>query len=145
MVSNDWQRTFLRKLEQAKKNWSGRLDKFLGDHVDQTFAHFEQFAAKSGIDVSAPKCEGSVRIFKFGLTENGYVIFRFGQRGIDRVEVRWELFLPGADKPKSDCNHLQIADADEHWITGQFQQGLDRLVSAFAELEPEKAPELVEA
>lgn len=133
---NEWQRTFLQKLEQGKKKWRKRLEEFLTDRVEPVFAEFEEFAVKNGFEVSAPKCDKSVRLFKFGLTENGYIIFRFGQRGVDRAEARYEAFLPGRDRPACEANHVQIVDADEHWVEHQFQQGLDHLVTEFVECDP---------
>lgn len=146
VATSEWQRTFLQKLEKGKQKWRKWLDEFLIERVDPVFADMEAFAAKNGIEVSAPKCDPSVRLFKFGLTENGYVIFWFGQRGIDRAEARYEMFLPGVAQPQQDNNHVQLVDADKKWVLFQFQQGLDQLVTAFAELGPVPSEEeLVEA
>jgi len=129
---NDWQRTFLQKLETAKKQWLHRFEQFAVDFVEPVFAGLDEFATSSGFHVSSPDCEPGTRIYKFALTENGYLLIMFRMQGLEGVEVCCESSVPGA-AAKVSTQQVNLGDATENWVEQRFQSGLDRFVTSFAE------------
>lgn len=127
----DWQQSFLQKLESAKRNWMHQFEDFAADHIEGVFCEFDDFVGKHGFNSAAPQCEAGTRLFKFELTENGYVMVAFRMRGLDRVEATAEFFVPGPGKPESMTSHMKMADAKAAWVRSQFEQALDRFVEAF--------------
>ncbi|MHC4065877.1 MAG: hypothetical protein ACYSUI_15460 [Planctomycetota bacterium] len=130
---NDWQRSFLQKLDTAKKQWQHRFEQFVSDYVEPVFHEFDDFSAKNGFHVSSPDCESGVRLYKFALTENGYLLVTFRMQGMEEVEVACDSFVPGVGGVEPSSKHIALCDANELWVQQQFQNGLDRFVTAFAE------------
>ncbi|MCP4249614.1 MAG: hypothetical protein GY778_21445, partial [bacterium] len=91
---NDWKRGFLQKLETAKKQWQHRFESFASQHLDPVFGEFDEFATGSGFCVSSPDCETGTRLYKFALTENGYVVITFRMQGLEEAEASCDSFVP---------------------------------------------------
>ena len=134
---NDWQRSFLGKLESAKKHWQQRFEDSANEHLEPVFERFAEFTRGNGFSVSAPDCEPGTRLFKFGLTENGYVLLTFRMRGLDGVSFTAEYFVPGPQNVESTQAETQVADAPDTWFQKLFERSLDRFVVAFGEASEE--------
>lgn len=130
---NEWQRSFLGKLESARKHWVQRFEETLDDHVQLVYDEFADFTSANGFQTSAPACETGARIFKFGLTENGYVLVSFHLRGLDAVEATAEFFVPGAANPEPTRARTSLEDVSAEWARRQFEKALDRFVVSFTE------------
>ncbi|MCH7812759.1 MAG: hypothetical protein IID40_01940 [Planctomycetes bacterium] len=130
---NDWQRGFLQKLETAKKQWLHRFEHFATEHLEPVFCEFDEFATGSGFGVSTPDCETGTRLYKFALTENGYVMITFRTRGLEEAEACCESFVPGVGALEPTTRRINLCDASDVWAKQQFQNALDRFVTAFAE------------
>ena len=128
---NDWQRSFLPKLEAAKKQWLHKFEDFATTLLEPVFSDFDNFATTHGFAVSAPACDSGMRLFKFGLTENGYVLFTFRMHGLEGVEVYSEVYVPSHDKEEPTCAQAILYNADRDWVSRQFQEGLDRFIVVF--------------
>ena len=129
----DWHRTFLHKLESAKKQWLHRFERFATEHLEPAFEEFAEFTTNNGFYVSTPDCEAGTRRYKFALTENGYALVTFQMKGLEQVEAAIEAFVPGqgAMDPAGRCTDLQ--QAGRSWVETQFQDGLDCFLTVFAE------------
>ena len=130
---NEWQRNFLHKLESAKKQWLHKFEEFAADFVEPAFLAFEEFAAGNGFRVTQQPCEPGHRIYKFALTENGYLLLTFRMRGLEEVEVRSELFMPGLGGMEPSTSYNGLCEAGEAWVEAQFQNNLDRFITHFGE------------
>ncbi len=130
---NDWQRGFLQKLESAKKQWLHRFEQFAADCIDSCAGRFDDFAAKNGFRVTQPSCEAGNRLFKFALTENGYVLIRFSMKGLEEAEASAELFIPGLGCLEPIDRTTNFCDAGEPWVEAQFQNALDAFITHFGE------------
>ncbi len=129
----DWQRTFLKKFEQAKKHWLLKFEEFANEVVEPTVRALEEFTTAHGFHVARPPCDPGHRIFKFGLTENGYVLVSVRMRGLEEVEVRAEVFVPGLGGRESSAYHTLLCDADQAWVENRFQECLDVFITLFGE------------
>ena len=130
---NDWQKSFLHKLETAKKQWLHRFEQFAAEYVEPVFDGLDEFATANGFQVSSPDCESGTRLYKFALTENGYALVTFRMKGLEEVEVCCESFVPGMGAIDPTTRKISLHDASQVWVEQQFQNSLDRFVMAFAE------------
>ena len=130
---NDWQRSFQRRLEVAKKHWLHRFEEMASEHIEPVFGEFEKFTTGQGLNTTEPSCEPGTRLFKFGLTENGYLLLTFRMSRLDAIEAFAETVLPGADGPQSTSEQVSICDADRAWAQRCFETALDRFIVAFGE------------
>ena len=130
---NEWQKRFLQRLENARRQWLDRFEEAADDALDPVVARLEAFLSTHGFEVSQHECEPGTRIFRFGLTENGYTLFTCRLKGMERVELRCESFVPGAEALSDDSSQVLLCDADESWFEDRFQAGLDAFMSAFVE------------
>ena len=134
---NDWQRSFLGKLESAKKNWQHRFENLANEFLEPVFERYAEFTRGHGFSVSAPDCEPGTRLYKFGLTENGYVLLTFRMRGLDGVGFTAEYLVSGPERVESTQAETQVADAQDAWFQKLFERSLDRFVVAFGEASEE--------
>ena len=130
---NDWKRTFLQKLESAKKQWLHRFEHLAAEHLEPVFDEFAEFATNNGFQVSAPDCEAGTRRYKFALTENGYLLLTFQMKGLEKVEVDVEAFAPGHGGTELANRCTDLHQAGPSWVESQFQDGLDSFLTLFAE------------
>ena len=130
---NEWQRTFLQKLEAAKKQWTHRFEQFAADTIEPVFLTFQEFCSANGFRVSQPPCEPGHRIYKFALTENGYLMMTFRMCGLEELEVHSEAFVPGLGSMDPIDQLVSLCDATEHWVEARFQGSLDQFIADFAE------------
>ena len=128
---NDWQRSFLPKLETARKQWLHKFEDFAAEHIEPAFCEFDQFATTNGFTVSAPQCQPGTRLFKFGLTENGYTMITFHMHGLEKVEECAEVYVPGPEEVGPVYSQSILGEADERWVRRQFEQALERFIVAF--------------
>lgn len=129
---NDWQRSFLAKLETARKQWLHKFETCVTDSLNPVFNEFHEFMKPKGFNVSAPRCESGTRRFKFGLTENGYMLIAFRWRGLETMEVRAEIVVPGSKHVEPTCEEANLCDVDQRWARQQFERALDRFIVALA-------------
>ena len=129
---NDWQRSFLQKLEAAKKQWLHKFEDVVAECLEPAFSEFDQFATPQGFTVSAPACEPGTRLFKFGLTENGYVLITFRMRGLETVEACTEVFVPGPEEVEPVSAEANLCNVDGPWTRQRFEQALDRFIVSFS-------------
>ena len=129
---NDWQRSFLPKLETAKKQWLHKFEQFAAKHLEPVFHEFDEFATTHGFSVTAPPCEPGTRLFKFGLTENGYTLITYRVSGLESVEAFAEVFVPGSEDVEPVSDEANICEADQRWVRQQFEQALDHFIVAFS-------------
>jgi hypothetical protein len=130
---NDWQKKFLQKLEHARKQWLGRFEEVARESLDPVVERLTAFLTNNGFDVTQSQCEPGTRIHRFALTENGYALFTLRLAGMDRVELRCEISVPGEGALKGVAIHVPLCDADESWFEDHLQDGLDRFITAFVE------------
>ncbi len=128
---NDWQRSFESKLEAAKKQWTHRFEEVAGEHLEPVFCWFDDFTTTRGFGTSTPNCEPGTRLFKFELTENGYMLITFRINGLDTVEACTEVFVPGGESVEQVRVETHLCDVDQQWTRTRFEQALDRFVVAF--------------
>jgi hypothetical protein len=128
---NEWHSAFLRRLESARKQWLQRFEVFASEQIEPVFERYAEFTRQHEFRVSTPDCERGTRLFKFALTENGYVLFTFRMRGLEEVEVCTEVFVPGPEGVEPETDQASVANVDEAWIELLFQSGLDRFIIAF--------------
>lgn len=128
---NEWQQKFVQRLESAKKQWLQRFEQFASSVLEPAFARFDEFSTHLGFRVNSPACEQGTRLYKFALSENGYVLVSFRLRGLQEAEVSCEPYVPGIGRSEPHQAHIDLCDADSTWVEQQFQAGLDRFVAAF--------------
>ncbi|MCB9850495.1 MAG: hypothetical protein H6817_07285 [Phycisphaerales bacterium] len=126
-----WQQTFLGKLEPVKKHWRERFEQIAHDWIGPSFHEFDQFTTAHGFTVSSPDCDAGTRVYKFGLTENGYLLLAFRMYGLERVEAHTEIIVPGNKPVESTTARASLADVNPEWVRQQFRAALDRFVDTF--------------
>ncbi len=142
---NNWQRSFVTKLESARKHWRRTFDEIAAEHIDPVNEDFCEFAGQNGFTCTSPASEPGTYFFKFALTENGYAIIAFRMAGMDAVEVTTEVSVPGPLDVAPLRTVTPLADANRSWATQQFQHALDHFANAFASASEEAAEHLVAA
>ncbi len=130
---NEWQRSFVGKLETAKKHWLSRFERMAEETLEPVLQEFAAFTGSHGFAATAPSCEAGMRLYKFGLTENGYVLLTFRLQGLESMEASAEIVVPGAGQTDIESAPCPMADVDRDWVHGRFRHALDRFVGAFAE------------
>lgn len=126
-----WQQTFLGRLESVKKHWLNQYERIADEWIAPAFAMFDQFTTTHGFTVSSPDCDAGTRVYKFGLTENGYLLLSFRMHGLERVEAHTEIVVPGNKPVESTTARASLDDVDVDWIKQQFREALDRFVDTF--------------
>ncbi len=126
---NEWQQSFLRKLEKARKIWLKQFEQALDSQLAPTVQRIAEFLVSNGFRVTAPKSDAATR-YRFALSENGYALFTFRLRGLDEVEMYCEPFVPGLGAAEPYKCSVSLYDATEAWFESSLRQGLDTLLNA---------------
>jgi hypothetical protein len=129
----DWKKSFVQKLETAKKQWMHKFEQFVKLSIDPVFHELDEFSTRNGFRVTSPNCEEGTRLFKFALTENGFTLMTFRMRGLEEVQFDCEVWVPGSGRLDQNPVHVPMCDAGPAWVEKQFHTSLDRFVTLFAE------------
>ncbi len=70
-------------------------------------------------------------MFRFGLTENAYLMMWFRLHGFEAVEAHAEIVVPGSNPVAFVVHRTHLPNADAAWVHSQFCAALDRFVEAF--------------
>ncbi len=140
---NNWQRSFVTKLESARKHWRKTFDEIAEEVIEPVNEDFSEFASSNGFQCSSPSSETGTHFYKFALTENGFALVAFRLVGMETVEVTTEVHVPGPDEVAPLRTKTPLADANRSWATQQFQHALDHFANAFSAASEEAASQLV--
>jgi len=126
-----WQRAFAGKLESVRMHWQERFERIAEDEVGPVFGEMDAFTTARGFSVTSPTCDTGARLYRFGLTENAYLMLYFRLHGFEAIEAQAELVVPGANPEEFLINRTHLADVNAAWVQEQFHVALDRFVDAF--------------
>ena len=138
----DWQKSFVEKLEQARGRWAKRFEETLDHAIVPVFEELGAFARSNDFNVSTPLRDEGRRSYKFELTENTYVLLVFRSTAVGEFELRCESFVPGSE-PVLKKSFGRLADIDPNWARQQFQTALHDFVETLARDPAERFEELV--
>ena len=130
---NDWQKCFAQKVETVRKTSRERFELFADEAATPVFEEFREFTAQQGFHATAPMAKPGIRIFKFAVSENTYVLMTFRLAGLEHCEVRCEFFVPAREKLPALDLLVELGDAGVDWTRGIFESALDQFMDAFLE------------
>jgi len=131
IIMDKWQRMFAGKLENVRKHWLERFERTAEELIAPAFAEYDAFTTSRGFTVTAPACDAGARLYKFGLTENGYLMMWLRLRGLEQVETHVEVYVPGSNPLGQTLSRKPIAHINGEWVHEQFRTALDRFVECF--------------
>lgn len=126
-----WQRSFASKLESVRMHWQERFEHVAEEAVAPVFGEFDAFTTARGFAVTSPTCDAGARHYKFGLTENAYLMLWFRLNGFEALEAHAEVVVPGENPQTFRVGLTHLSDASSEWVAEQFRGALDRFVDAF--------------
>ena len=106
---NDWEKEFTKKMESLKEQSSGCLERFLQEDLQGAFDALSGFLAQWKFQSSNPQTQPGRRSFKFGLTEDAYVLVTFHLEGVDTLECDTEYGLPGVGRVAGSPGRLRVS------------------------------------
>jgi hypothetical protein len=127
-MSDDWKRSFIRKLDQVREHWVQEFEGALAGSVMPAFDDLAEFLRDHGFRLSTPVHDGDRRSFKFELTEDTYLLMIFRFEGPGSFELRSESHVSKAE-PVTECVVARLADLDQARARELFQAALDTFVA----------------
>ncbi|MBI5863504.1 MAG: hypothetical protein HZB38_03125 [Planctomycetes bacterium] len=139
-----WKKQFLDKLGKAQATCAQRFEEALDDAFNPAFADVSNFLRDNGFKVSQPLSETGRRSYKFELAENAYALVLVRLSGVDEIELRGELIVPG-NKPVLKKQVGSVKDVNAGWAEKHFRNTLDQFVELLSGQKPgAAAPEGIE-
>ena len=130
---NEWQQRFAQKVEAIRETSRERFERFAENELTPLFDEFREFMTQQGFHATVPVVKPGIRIFKFAVSENAYLLTTWRLAGLEHGEAQCEFFVPGRDKlPASDLR-VELCDANADWARGVLEKALDQFMEAFLE------------
>jgi len=134
----DWEKEFAKKMELLHEQSTTCLEQFLQEDLQNAFDAMSAFLAQWKFHTSTPQTQAGRRSFKFGLTEDAYVIVTFRLEGVDLLECETEYGLPAVGRVNGTRSTSSLRKADQQWGESCFQKALDGLLVKLGELDARK-------
>jgi len=131
---NQWQQQFAQQMQALCSQSTQWFERFAREALDPAFESMSSFLAQWRFDISSPKAQADRWTFRFGLTENGYVLVWFKMDGFDTLECEYEYSLPGIGRVSGAKIQGSLREADQEWAESCFQAAMDAFVSKFVDL-----------
>ena len=77
--------------------------------------------------------QADIRTFRFGITENAYVLVTFRVSTLEHCESHTEFYMPHHSKLDPIGERLPFNDVEPAWARRIFEQSLDGFVDAYVE------------
>jgi hypothetical protein len=128
-----WQKDFSSRVAALREGWSQQFDAIATDLLDPVQQAFSDFTRRCELQPSIIPDQKGMRLFKFALCEDAYVMLYFRPRGIDQIECDYECFLPRAGRVSGVKSTVSSRSIERQWVEGCFQMALDNLVTRVTE------------
>jgi hypothetical protein len=135
---NDWEKEFTKKMESLHEQSKTSLERFLQEDLQVGFDALSNFLGQWKFQSSTPQVQPGRRSFKFGLTEDAYVIVTFRLEGLDTLECETEYGMPGVGRLAGTRSASSLRKVDRQWGESCFQKALDGLLGKLGEAEAKK-------
>lgn len=129
---NEWQQNFTSKMHKLRDQVSRKFDVFADETVNPVFEEFSEFAGRCDFRCTTPVSQEGARLFKFGLTEDGYLLTAFRPKGMGEIEFDFECYAPGQGQVESKRSLVTWVDANQEWVRRCFETALDCFVGCFS-------------
>lgn len=143
---SSWQQRFAEHMDVLCSQSSVWFDHFAQNVLDPAFESLSCFLERWHFEITQPTSDNQRRVFRFALTENGYLLIWFKAEGFDSLECEYEYFLPGIGRVSGTRTVGSLREVDPAWVENCFQVALDSFVCKFVDLgrrNPSLAPALV--
>ena len=134
MQMNRWEQQFSEQMDALCAQSSSWFQRFTNETLEPVFETVSEFVARWHYEVTTPACEPQRRAFRFGLTENGYLLIWFKLEGFDALECEYEYSLPGVGRVSGVRTTGSLREAGQEWVEGCFQMALNTFVARFVEI-----------
>ena len=140
----EWQKKFTSKIDNLRESAAKRFEKFASNVLEEVHEEVVDFATQHEFVCTAPGAQSGSRTYKFGLTEDGFVLVYFRSQGIADVEFSFECFAPGRGQVVTRQQTCGLGEADADWVERCLQSALDEFVDVFSKSDvPVAEPVLV--
>jgi len=130
---NQWQERFSRKVESLRAASRERFDALAVSILSPLFQEYSEFVSRQGLSCSAPLNKPGLRSFRFGVSENAYLLLSFRVSGPERAEFHAEFSIPGRGGLEPINESVSLSDLDAVRAKGFFESSLDRFLDALVE------------
>ena len=131
---NRWQEQFAQQMDALCAQSSTWFDRFADDVLEPTLESMTGFLDRWNYEITLPPCEPGRRTFRFGLTEDGYMLLWFRLEGFDTLQCEYEYSLPGVGRVQGVRTTAGLRSADSDWVDSCFQMALGAFVVKFLEM-----------
>ncbi len=129
---NEWKSKFSTKIDALRDSASQRFERFAANVLEDVHGELVEFATRHEFECSTPQAQSGGRMYKFALTEDGFVLVYFKTQGIASVAFSYECYLPGQGRSATRQQTRELATADGEWVENCFQESMDAFVDAFS-------------
>ncbi len=130
---NKWQERFSQKVEVIRNTSRDRFEEMALDQMVPVFDEFSEFAKMQSLQVTSPLAKNGIRTFKFGITENAYLLMTFRLAGLEACEANTEFCVPNHEKLPAHREVAAFRDLNAPWTRKFFEKALDRFLDAYLE------------
>lgn len=130
---NQWEQQFAEQMEALCAQSTSCFSHFAEHVLEPAFEAVSSFVERWHYETSTPSCEQGRRAFRFGLTEDAYVLVWFRLDGLDMLECEYEYGLPQHGRVSGVRTTGSLRSADEQWARSCFQMALSNFVTKFLE------------
>jgi hypothetical protein len=132
-----WQQEFASRVANLRESWTQQFEDIARNMLDPLFEKMAEFTRRCEMQASIVTEQTGLRLYKFALCEEAYVMLYFRPRGIDQIEGDYECFLPRVGKVNGVKSSSVATQADQKWAQQCFRMALDDLVTRFSEVRRE--------
>ncbi|MBI4580984.1 MAG: hypothetical protein HY718_14855 [Planctomycetes bacterium] len=128
---SQWHQQFAEQMESLFAQSSTGFERFADEVIEPVFESVSAFLARWHYEASCPPSETPRRVYRFGLTEDGYLLIWFRLSGLDTVECEYEYSLPHVGRVNGVRTTGSLRAAESEWVESCFQMALNNFVSKF--------------
>ncbi|MCL2329678.1 MAG: hypothetical protein FWC56_00065 [Phycisphaerae bacterium] len=131
---NRWQEHFSGQMDALCSQSTSSFDHFVEERIDPAAEELAAFLEKWNYEVTQPASEAGRCTYRFGLTEDAYMLIWFQKEGFDNVQCDYEYSLPGVGRIQVSHTATRQRSADKEWVESCFQTALDAFVNKYTEV-----------
>ena len=125
---NDWQKRFAEKLETVQSVARDRFEQRAQDTLTPVYKQFAEFIRQYVVQADIPLAELGIRTFRFGMSEDIYLLITFRHTGFEQCDAQAELFLAGKSAPPPTRETVSLSDVNASWCRNVFEHALDQFL-----------------
>jgi hypothetical protein len=134
VVVDKWNQQFATRVATLRDEWAEQFETLVGGMLDAMYRELSEFAGRCELEADQPREQKGLRLYKFALSEDAYVLLYFRPKGVARVEFEYECSLPGAGRIEGGKSLTSSQRNQKQWAESCFRLALDDLIGRFADM-----------